>query len=68
MREGRKMNYAELFRDYFNNFLTVEKFAEFYGFPLSFAHQVIRRGRIEHEKGAKQWKEKKGMRLGAKDI
>ena len=34
-----------LYLDWFNNFLTVERFAEYYGMPVSKAYRVIRIGR-----------------------
>ena len=39
----------ELYVEYYNDFLTVEYFAEYRGWPLSFARQVIKSGRkINH--------------------
>lgn len=38
----------ELFRDYFNNFLTVERFAEYYGMTNEEAEAAITRGRDQH--------------------
>jgi hypothetical protein len=34
-----------LYLDWFNNFLTVERFAEYYEMPVAKAHRVIRIGR-----------------------
>jgi hypothetical protein len=34
-----------LYLDWFNNFLTVERFAEYYEMPVDKAHRVIRIGR-----------------------
>lgn len=31
--------------DYFNNFLTVEKFAEYYAYPIDTANFIINKGR-----------------------
>ena len=43
------MNKEELYIDYFNNFLTVERFAEYYEMELSEAQAVINEGRkINH--------------------
>lgn len=42
---------AELYRDWRNNFLTVERFADWYMLTLEEAKEVIRLGRIEHEAG-----------------
>lgn len=44
------MHLADLFLDYFNNFLTVERFAEYYGLEPKVAARVIRWGRKLHEK------------------
>ena len=39
----------ELYVEYCNDFLTVEYFAEYHGWPLSFARQVINSGKkINH--------------------
>ena len=41
----------ELYVEYYNDFLTVEYFAEYHGWPLSFAKQVINSGRkINHNR------------------
>ena len=41
-----------LYLDWFNNFLTVERFAEYYGMPVDKAHKVIRIGRyLNHRRG-----------------
>lgn len=45
--------YAEYFRDWFNNFLTVERFAEYYRMSKASANRVLEAGRIIHEKEAK---------------
>ena len=44
------MNYQEYFIDYVNNFLTVECFAEHYGFTISEANNVINIGRAYNNK------------------
>ena len=41
---------ADLFLDYFNNFLTIERFAEYYGTTLEKAQRIIDIGRKCHEK------------------
>ena len=38
--------YGEMYRDYANNFLTVEKFAEHYGISIDVAVVVIGAGRM----------------------
>lgn len=48
-RSPWRVRLQEYFLDYFNNFLTVEKFARYYGFPLQRAHRVIALGRRIHE-------------------
>lgn len=40
---------AQMFLDYFNNFLTVDRFAEYYGLTKDEAQEVIDLGRAEHE-------------------
>ena len=47
--EGYKIDKAEMFRDWFNNFLTLERFAEYYGLSRGVAWAIIEQGRIEHE-------------------
>lgn len=44
-----KKKLQKLFLDYFNNFLSVEGFASYYGFDLSKAQRVIDLGRKIHE-------------------
>ena len=43
------MSNADMFLDYFNNFLSVEGFAESYGFSMPTARMVIDEGRVAHE-------------------
>ena len=41
----------ELYVEYYNDFLTVECFARYKGWPLSFARQVIKSGRkVNHNR------------------
>ena len=42
--------YINAFLDYLNNFLTVGRFADFYGWSDENARQVITEGRALHEK------------------
>jgi hypothetical protein len=42
---------AVLFRSWFNDFLTVTRFAEYYEFTLDDAAKVIEYGRVSHEDG-----------------
>jgi hypothetical protein len=42
---------AAIFRDYFNNFLTVSAFADHYGISAYDARVLIEAGRIAHEGG-----------------
>lgn len=42
------MTDLELFRSWFNDFLTVERFAEYHGLTVEEANGAISRGRIEH--------------------
>jgi hypothetical protein len=56
------MNYKEkqkckvMFRDFFNNFLTVPVFAEYYGISEDYAHEVIRVGKEVHNREAEYLK------------
>lgn len=45
-----KHNLQHVYLDYFNNFLTLEKFAEHYGLDLEQAKNVIALGKDIHEK------------------
>ncbi len=47
---------ADYFREYFNNYLTVEKFAQDFNFTIKQANSIISRGRTMHNKQAKQEK------------
>jgi hypothetical protein len=40
----------ELYLDWFNNFLTIERFAEYYGIRKQTAEYIIRAGRIANHK------------------
>jgi|DEB0MinimDraft_10_1074344.scaffolds.fasta_scaffold317801_1 hypothetical protein len=48
------MTEAEMFRDWFNNFLTVERFASYYGISVAEAKRIISAGREQHEKEAQK--------------
>lgn len=48
-RTYRYDKYAELYLDYVNNFLTVERFAEYYNMSESYANHVIEIGRKLNE-------------------
>jgi hypothetical protein len=48
---------ANLYLDYFNNFLTVAKFAEYYGLAENEADAVILMGRRYHEDRVRTMKE-----------
>ena len=43
-----KFRLAELFRLYWNSFLTVDYFAEYHGIPKSHAYRLINAGRKAH--------------------
>ena len=45
---------ADYFRAYVNEFVTLENFANHFGFTRKQAHSIINRGRTMHEKQAKQ--------------
>jgi hypothetical protein len=48
---------ADLYLDYYNNFLTVAKFAHYYGLTENEADAVILMGRRCHEKRVQSMKE-----------
>jgi hypothetical protein len=48
------MKLTEYFLDWFNNFLTVERFAEYYGLTEPVANRVISWGRKLHERGVEK--------------
>ena len=56
--EALKTAYGEhldfIFMDWFNNFLTVERFAEHYNLKIEEARKVIDAGREVHDKRATQ--------------
>lgn len=41
---------ADIYLDYFNNFITVVALAAYYEMPESLAAEIINFGRIQHEK------------------
>tara|TARA_R100000773_G_scaffold23135_1_gene20409 strand:- start:3984 stop:4154 length:171 start_codon:yes stop_codon:yes gene_type:complete len=45
-----KDNMINMYLDWFNNFLTVQAFADHYQLSTEKAEQVINQGRYEHEK------------------
>lgn len=38
-----------MYLDWFNNFLTIPRFAEYYGISETFADEIIRQGRLVYE-------------------
>lgn len=44
-RETKTKQFREMFLDWFNNFLTIERFAEYYGITETYARIVIKEGR-----------------------
>lgn len=50
-----------LFLDWYNNFLSVIKFAEHYNFTKDEALDIIERGRIAHEALVEQSKKEKSL-------
>ena len=44
------LSYQEFFLDYINNFLTVERFAEYYGLTIKQANNIIIIGRTINNK------------------
>jgi len=61
-----KTKLAEIFREYWNNFLSVEGFASYYGIPVSRAQRMINLGRWAHDKGAKAPWTIQGRKAGSK--
>jgi|GWRWMinimDraft_5_1066013.scaffolds.fasta_scaffold29729_1 hypothetical protein len=53
-----KRTKRRLFRSWFNDFLTVERFAEYYGLEVIDAKSVISEGRVLHEEFAEKFKSK----------
>ena len=51
----------KLYLDYFNNFSSVQGFADHYNFELNKAQKIIDQGRIEHENHVKSLYPKKTM-------
>lgn len=45
--------YKEMFLDWFNNFISIERFAEYYNINTKEAELIIQKGRELHEKGVK---------------
>ena len=50
MKNLTRQKLRSMFLDWFNNFLSVECFAQYYGLSFSNAERVIKLGRILHEK------------------
>ncbi len=42
---ARPNNYKEYYLEWVNNFLTIEKFAEYYGFSIKTATRIIETGK-----------------------
>ena len=49
MENRMKMKFAKLYRDYLNDFLTIEKFSEYYNFTIKKSEWIIKQGRKYHE-------------------
>lgn len=45
---------GDLFLEYFNNFLSIEYFAEHHGLTVDEANEVIAKGRVIHERRCKK--------------
>ena len=43
------MKVKDYYLDYLNNFLSVEKFAEYHGISVDLATLLVKEGRIKHE-------------------
>lgn len=48
MEFSNVMDDEELYLDYFNNFLTIDRFAEAWGISKRVAEEIIKRGREIH--------------------
>jgi hypothetical protein len=48
---------ADIYLDYYNNFLTVERFAEYYGVSVECAKHLIEAGKLAQEERASFFKE-----------
>ncbi len=48
-REAQSKQWRDMFLDWFNNFLTIERFAEYYGITETYARIVIKEGKRLHE-------------------
>ena len=46
-----KIRVAKLYRDWLNNFLTIERFSEYYNFTIRKSETIINQGRKYHEQG-----------------
>jgi len=53
MKYSTKRKVETLFLDYVNNFLSVERFAEYYGMDMDKANRVIKIGRKINDKRSK---------------
>jgi len=49
-----EQNYIRLYLDYFNNFLTVRDFADYYGLGINEAHNIINIGH-NYNNGGSAW-------------
>lgn len=47
--QALKIDTVALYLDYINNFLTVERFAQYYGISVDLANMVIKEGREQNE-------------------
>ena len=57
-KEKQKCKY--MFRDWFNNFLTIPVFAEYYGISEAKALEIIAIGKDAHNKQA-EWEKARGL-------
>jgi hypothetical protein len=49
MNDEPTIRLEELYLDYVNNFLTVERFAEYYGLSVELANLIIKEGKAKQE-------------------
>lgn len=62
-----KAEIIALYLDFTNNFLTIERFAEYHNFEKSFAEGVIEQGRIWHEENVNHHKANDGLFIEIKE-
>lgn len=62
-----KKSLAEIYLEYINDFLTVERYACYHGIPFTTAKNLIEAGRIEHEENVRIFEENEQYKKGRQD-